>query len=325
MHGSSDADGLLNASGAGRRLVDDQDPRVAKLEEENARLKVAIEELQLRLEQLVARLRSSGLGGADLEDFLKSTGLAAVLEQRKMLQVFERLYADAEARRVRASERRERFRLLEETDLLKILAFTVESLEASKILKERGWISAPEGGFNRAESLDAPKVPNTPSSVNPTIVSSPAFPEPRLSTPTFSTPHVRAVPHTPGGQSKAVPQGPLPALDKRMSKSFAELRAVFECSSRNSSVERGPASRLPSESPSALRRSFTRLPSESPSGTRRSCGELRVHGELRGLRQSADQDVLRQSTELDLACYGTRAQGSTPVWKGRKLTRASLH
>merc|ERR1719333_806392 len=119
-------------------------------------------------------MRSSGLGGKDLDDFLKSSGLAAVLEQRKMLQVFERLYADAEARRVRAVERKERFRLLEETDLLKILSFTVESLEASKILKERGWISAPEGGFNRAEPAEASKAPqvlNTPSAVSPTIVS----------------------------------------------------------------------------------------------------------------------------------------------------------
>ena len=65
----------------------------------SARAQAVIEELQLRIEQLVARLRESGLGGADLDAFLQSSGLAAVLEQRKLLGVFERLYADAQARR----------------------------------------------------------------------------------------------------------------------------------------------------------------------------------------------------------------------------------
>jgi len=307
--------GPQNLSGAGRRGAGNEDPRVAKLEEENTRLKVVIEDLQLRLEQLVDRLRSSGLGGAGLDEFLKSTGLAAVLEQRKMLEVFERLYADAEARRVRAVERKERFRLLEETDLLKILSFTVESLEASKILKDRGWISAPEGGFNRADPGEASKVLHTPSAANPTIVSSPAVLDSSVSTPSLATPPLRAVPLTPSGHGKAV----LPALDKRMSKSFAELRAVFECSSRNSSVEPvGPASRRPSESPGGLR-----PPSASPGALRRSFGELR------GLRQSAEStDALRRSFEPgtpDFACYGTQTtlqrSGSTPAWKGRKLAR----
>jgi len=188
-------------------------------------------------------------------------------------------------------------------------------LEASKILKDRGWISAPEGGFNRADPGEASKVLHTPSAANPTIVSSPAVLDSSVSTPSLATPPLRAVPLTPSGHGKAV----LPALDKRMSKSFAELRAVFECSSRNSSVEPvGPASRRPSESPGGLR-----PPSASPGALRRSFGELR------GLRQSAEStDALRRSFEPgtpDFACYGTQTtlqrSGSTPAWKGRKLAR----
>jgi len=79
-------------------VVREADPamqaRVEELEEENKQLKVAIEELRSRLEKLQALADMQGTGPG-MKDFLEKSGLAGLLGNRPLRNVFFRLYADA--------------------------------------------------------------------------------------------------------------------------------------------------------------------------------------------------------------------------------------
>jgi hypothetical protein len=207
---------------------------------------------------------------------------------------------------------RERFRLMEETDLLKVLAGVVHSLEATRLLEQRGFIPAPEGGFNKCAEPAEPQgsepqapepqgsgtpVPEvcTPSRVPVRPSLTPVPTRPSCTTPGLGS-ALRTVPLTPNETSKTrelsmARVGVLPALERRRessaTRSVAELRSVFE----------SPVNRGKHESPaSAPRRSF---------------------------------EAFRQNSAESLACFGIatpiQKTGSTPARRMKNIRAAFMN
>lgn len=81
---------------------------VKELRSENKRLKVAMEEMQLKLKQLLQKCRDRGM---NVEDLVAEVGLAPVLNA---MSVWERLYNDAMSRITRVKKQEEGRQLLEE-------------------------------------------------------------------------------------------------------------------------------------------------------------------------------------------------------------------
>jgi len=81
---------------------------VKELRSENKRLKVAMEELQLKLKHLLQKCRDRGM---DVEDLVAEVGLASVLDA---MSVWARLYKDAMSRISRVKEQEDARQVLEE-------------------------------------------------------------------------------------------------------------------------------------------------------------------------------------------------------------------
>lgn len=201
-------------------------------EEENKRLKVMIEELQMKIKELVEKCKEQGIGG-HIAKLVADVGLECVIKEET---VFERLYNDAFRRAQRTEQLRNK--LLKERNT----GFVREPAEAPEILEavasnSRAAEKCPAG----TESSPLPPLPDMGAPGGPLPgLRAPGGPLPELRL--RETPHARelpslpeagylpplpgAAPRPPCSGDVALPSAGLPVMRRRQMRTVTSLPAL---------------------------------------------------------------------------------------------------
>lgn len=149
--------GSVDGAGYGSRPGTGDDAELSRLQRENQRLTVALEEMRFRLQKLESLARAQGKDG-DLRTLMMESGLdlGGSMQDWALRNVWERLYADAVARHERATTR----------FLQQQKAYEIEMISKAELYRIIGitLIESPrnEGGEGRQPAMQIERSPRLP-------------------------------------------------------------------------------------------------------------------------------------------------------------------